>query len=52
MTFDHADSKPPYLSDIACENVFFKFVTGHRARTCVNECKNKDKLIVWSMVVF
>ena len=29
-----------------------KFATGHGARTYVNECKNKDKLIDWSMLVF
>ena len=58
MTFDDVDSKWPYLygifqkSDIACEKVLFKFVTGHGARTYLNACKNNDKLIVWSMLVF
>ena len=32
--------------------MLFEFVTGHGARTYVNECKNEDKLIVWSMLVF
>ena len=39
-------------SDIACEKMLFKFVTGHGERSYVNERKNKDKLIVWSMLVF
>ena len=50
MTFDDVDPQAAIFvwdfpkSDIACEKVLFKFVTGHGARTYVNECKNKDKL--------
>ena len=39
-------------SKIPCEKVLFKSVTRHGARTYVNECKNKGKLIVWSVLVF
>ena len=54
MTFVDVDSKQATMhfwdgpmSDIACENVLFKFVSGLGAWTCnrghVNECNNKDK---------